>query len=154
MDMRIERKTAFYVSGYSVETSEASLEKDCAMLREKHEDKLRSISDHLYFASFMLKDGVIVSPMTEGSVMTYLLGVESTSQNPVTEGAACIEVPATYFAIATVPDGATILTTWHEFFDKGIPSLGATIDMDYNFYLESFDENGVCELWIPVVKSE
>ena len=36
--------------------------------------------------------------------MTYLLGVESASQNPVTEGAICIEVPATNFAIATVPE--------------------------------------------------
>ena len=32
MDMRFEKRTAFYVSGYSVETSEASFEKDCAMI--------------------------------------------------------------------------------------------------------------------------
>jgi len=150
MDVRIERKTAFYVSGYPVETNEASLAKDCAMLREKFEDKLRTISDHLYFASFMSKDGIMVSPMEEGGVMIYLLGIESTSQNPATEGATCIEVPATCFAIATVPEGAPILATWLEFFDKGITSLGATIDLDYNLYFESFDENGVCELWIPV----
>ena len=154
MNLRFEKRKTFFVSGYPMETSEETLKKDCAMLREKYEDKLRMLSNHLYFASWMAKDGVMVSPMTEGCVMTYLLGVEATSKIPVTEGATCIEVPATCFAVATVPDGAPILATWHEFFDKGIPSLGAVIDMDYNFYFESFHENGVCELWIPVVKSE
>ena len=188
MKIRFEKRKTFYVSGYPMETSEARLEKDCATLREKYEHKLRSISDHLYFASWMAKEGIIsakrilyllcafrsrlrrnrercaiipyrrygiiASPMTEGGVMTYLLGVEATSKTSATEGATCIEVPATCFAIATVPEGAPILATWYEFFEKGIPSLGATIDMDYNFYFESFDESGVCELWISVVLSE
>ena len=140
MDLRFENKNTFYVSGYPIETNETNLEKDCTMLREKHEDKLRSISGHLYFLSWATQEGV----------MTYLLGVESTNQTPLTEGAICKEVPATRFAIATVPKDAPILPTWHEFFEKGIPSLGATIDTAYSFYLESFDENGGCELWIPV----
>jgi len=144
MELRFEEKATFYVSGYPMETSEEALEKDCAMLREKYEEKLRSISDHLYFASFMSKDGV----------MTYLLGVEATSQTPATEGATCFEVPATRFAIATVPEGANILATWHKFFEEGLSSLGASIDMDYRFYFESFDENGICELWIPVTKTD
>ena len=154
MNLRFEKRKKFYVSGYPMETSEESLEKDCATLRAKYEDKLKSISEHLYFASFMSKGGVMVSPRIEGGVMVYLLGVETTSPNPVTEGAICIEIPTAHFAIATVPEGAPILTTWYEFFEKGIPSLGATIDMDYNFYFESFDKNGVCELWIPVVKTD
>jgi hypothetical protein len=72
MDIRFESKSAFYISGYPMETNEESLEKDCAMLREKYEDKLRSISNHLYFASFMSKDGAVVLPMTEGGAMIYL----------------------------------------------------------------------------------
>ncbi|MCL2843257.1 MAG: GyrI-like domain-containing protein [Oscillospiraceae bacterium] len=144
MDMRFENKTAFYVSGYSVETSEATLEQDCAMLREKYEDKLRSISNHLYFIAWMTKE----------NVMIYHFGVETPNQAPATEGATCIEVPATRFAVATVPGGAPILATWYEFFElfeKEVPALGGTtIDLEFPFHFESFDENGVCELCIPV----
>jgi len=140
MNLKFEKRNTFYVSGYSMETSEESLEKDCLMLREKYEDRLRSVSHNLYFLSWATKEGVMV----------YHFGVETTSKAPVTEGANCIEVPATCFAVATVPEGAPILTTWHEFFEKGLSSLGADIDMDYRFFFESFDENGVCRLWIPV----
>ncbi|MCL2365006.1 MAG: effector binding domain-containing protein [Defluviitaleaceae bacterium] len=140
MDMRFENKSTFYISGYAMETNEATLEKDCAMLREKYEDKLRAISGHLYFLSWEAQEGV----------MTYLLGVETTSQTPATEGATCKEVPATRFAIATVPKDASILATWHEFFEKGILFLNATINMNHGFFLESLSENGACELWIPV----
>jgi predicted transcriptional regulator YdeE len=140
MDVRISNRNTFYISGYSMETSEENLEKDCAMLREKYEDKLRPISDHLYFLSWMSKESVLI----------YHFGVEAANLTPATEGATCIEVPAACFAITTVPEGVPILATWHEFFEKGIPSIGASIDMDYSFYFESFDENGVCELGIPV----
>ena len=142
MKLRIEEKSTFYISGYPIETSEAELEKDCAKLREKYEDKLRAVSNHLYFASYASKEGA----------MTYMLSVETASLTPATEGATCIEIPATRFAIATVPEGANILATWHEFFETGLASLGAAIDMEYRFYFESFDENGICELWIPVLK--
>ena len=141
MDVRIENRDTFYVSGYSMETSEATLEKDCAMLREKYEDKLRSVSDHLYFIAWMSKE----------NVMIYHFGVETTSLTSVTEGASCIEVPAKSFAVATVPTGAPILATWHDFFEvfeKG--TLGVNIDLDYSFHFESFDENGTCELNIPI----
>ena len=144
MDVRFETRTAFYVSGYSMETSEASLEKDCAMLREKYENKLRSISDHLYFIAWMTKE----------DVMIYHFGVEVPSQAPATEGASCIEVPAACFAVATVPEGAPILSIWYKFFelfeqDASILN-GATIDLEFPFHFESFDENKICELHIPV----
>ncbi|MCL2862496.1 MAG: effector binding domain-containing protein [Methanimicrococcus sp.] len=150
MDIRFETKNSFYVSGYPTETTEASLEKDCAILREKYESKLRSVSNRFFFASYMSKDGAPVLPMTDGGVMIYLFGVEAGSQTPVTEGATCIAIPAARFAVAAVPKGAPILAAWHEFFEKGIPEIGAEIDMNYMFYFEAFDENGACELWIPV----
>jgi len=144
MDIRIENKDAFYVSGYSVETSEETLEKDCAMMREKYEDRLRSISNHLYFVSWMNKE----------KVMIYHFGVEAPSQSPITEGATCVEVSSARFAIVTVPKGEPILDTWYKFFgafQEETPALcGAAIDLDYPIYIESFDENGVCKLWIPV----
>ena len=142
MDIKLENKATFYVSGYAIETSEATLEKDCAMLREKYQDKLRAISDHLYFIAWMTKD----------NIMVYHFGVETTSLTPATEGATCIEVPAKRFAVATVPEGAPVLATWYKFFEvfeTGIPPLGVSIDLDYSFHLESFAENGVCTLWIP-----
>jgi len=142
MNVRFEDKGTFYISGYPMETNEESLEKDCEILREKYEEKLKTISDHLYFLSWETKEGALI----------YLLGVEAISQTPATDGAICKEVPATRFAVTKVPDGEQILATWHEFFEKGIPSAGATIDMNYSFYFESFDENGICELWIPIEK--
>ena len=105
MDIKIENRSALWVSGYSVETSEETLEKDCAMMREKYEDKLRSISNHLYFVAWM----------SEEKVMIYHFGVEAPSDSLVTEGATCVEVPATRFAVATVPKGEPILATWHKF---------------------------------------
>ena len=144
MDIGLEEKNAFYVSGYSMETSEETLEKDCALMRDKYEEKLRLISNHLYFVAWMTKD----------NIMIYHFGVEAPNQSPVTEDATCVEVPAARFAVATVPKGEPVLATWHKFFEafqKNIPTLdGATIDLKYPVNFESFDENGVCQLWIPV----
>ena len=140
MNARFENKNTFYISGYAVETSEATLAQDCAKLRAQYEDTLRTISNHLYFLSYASAEGGMI----------YLLGVEAESHAPATDGATCHEVPATRFAIAIVPKDAPILATWHDFFEKGIPALGATIDMGYQYYLESFDPSGNCELWIPV----
>ncbi|MCL2841580.1 MAG: GyrI-like domain-containing protein [Defluviitaleaceae bacterium] len=142
MNLRFEKRTTFYVSGYGMETREESLEKDCATLRAQYEDKLRSISDHLYFVAWMKNESE--------NIMIYHLGVEAPSQTPVTEGATCVEVPGAKFAVATVPEGEPILATWHKFFATGLSSLGADMDMNYPINFESFDENGVCELWIPV----
>ena len=140
MDIRIENKKAFYASGYSLETSEASLEKDRAMLRVKYEDMLRPVSNHLYFLSWQSDEGNMV----------YHFSVETPSLTPATEGATCVEVPATRFAVATVPADMPVLAAWHEFFENGIASINATIDMGARFYCESYDENEVCELWIPI----
>jgi len=144
MEISFENRSAFYVSGYFMETSEENLEKDCAMLRAEHEDKLRVISDRLYFLAWMTKE----------NVMVYLLGIETTSQIPATEGATCKEVPTGRFAVATVLEGEAVLATWYKFFElfeQEAPTLGgASIDLEFPFNFESFDENGVCKLWIPV----
>jgi len=139
MDMRFEKRDAFYVSGYSMETSEESLEKDCAALREKYEDKLRAISPRLYFVSWLSKDGNMI----------YHFSDQTPGETP--DGMTRVEVPTGYFAVATVPEGVPILAAWGEFFETGIPALGADIDMNYGIFFEYFNENGVCELWIPVV---
>jgi predicted transcriptional regulator YdeE len=144
MNVRIEKKDTFYVSGYSLETSEEVLERDCAMLREKYEDELRSVSKDLYFIAYgddSLKEGGMI----------YHLGAKTVSKASATTGATYIEVPATSFAIATVPKGASVLATWHEFFElfeKEV--LEVDLNLEYKYHIEAFDEKGVCELWIPV----
>ena len=144
MDVKFENKDVFYVSGYSIETSEETLEQDCAIMRAKYEDKLKAISDRFYFLAWMSKE----------NVMIYHLGVEVPNQLSATEGATCIEVPAARFAVATVPKGSSILSTWYQFFalfEQKSPALGgASIDLEFPFHFESFDENGICTLGIPV----
>ncbi|MCL2531683.1 MAG: GyrI-like domain-containing protein [Oscillospiraceae bacterium] len=146
MNVKIENRSAFYVSGYSVQTSEETLEKDCAKLREKFEDKLRAVSNQLYFIAWM----------AEENVMVYHFGVEAPNPSPVTEGATCIEVPATCVAVATVSQGEAVLAAWYAFFElfeQQAPVLGgATIDLEFPYHFESFDEHGVCQLRIPVTQ--
>ena len=60
MNIAFENRSKFYVSGYSMETSEETLEKDCATLREKYEDKLRTHSNHLYFIAWMSEKGTMI----------------------------------------------------------------------------------------------
>lgn len=144
MDMRLEKRSAFYVSGYSVETNESSQEIDVALLRKKYESKLKSIANRLYLVGWLAENGDYI----------YLLGVETQNQAPVDEGATCVEVPTGCFAVGVVPEGVPIMTAWGEFFVTGIPALGAAIDMEHGIFVGCFDENGVCELWTPVVKSD
>lgn len=141
MKMRLEEKKAFYVSGYSMETTEATLEKDVLTLREKYEAKLRSISDCLYFVSWEKDEKMIYH-------------FSAPTPNTTTEGMTRVEVPAGHFAIATVPEGMPTLAAWHQFFETLTPTLNVDIDMKATHYVEYFAENGICELWIPVSVSE
>ena len=143
MNLRFEKRDTFYVHGFSVETGGATIEKDCVTLKEKHEGKLKSISDCLYYLTW--------SPNGyESEDLVCHIGVESTGLTLTTEGATSVELPAARYAVATVPKGVSVITAWQEFYEKGIPSLNAEIDLNYGIHFESFDANGVCELWIPV----
>jgi len=139
MNIRFEKRDTFYVSGFSMETNEANLERDVALLRERYEDKLRVISSCLYFAAWTGKD----------DEMVYHFSVETSGETP--EGTTTVEVPSGYFAVASVPKGTPILPAWHEFF-ASLPSTGAEINQEYSIYLEYFNQNGDCELWIPIVE--
>ena len=144
MNMRFENKDTFFVSGFSVETANGeTLEKDCTILKEKYEDILRSVSSCLYY--------LIWSPKGyESDDLVCHLGIESNDPLFAAEGATSIELPAACYVVATVPEGASIIDMWQDFYAKGIPSLGVEIDLNYNIHFEYYDENGVCELWVPV----
>ena len=144
MDIRFEHRKAFYVSGYSKETKESSHEKDITALRKKHESSLRSLASELYFVSWLTKNDTLI----------YHFGIERQKPTTTYEDEICIKIPAAYFAVATVPEGMSVLTAWMDFFEKEIPALGAVIDTDYGIYFEHIDENGVCELWIPIIKPD
>jgi len=143
MNVRFENIEKFYISGYTMKTSEGTLEKDCAEIREKYEATLRTVSDDLYF----------IATMSEG-IMVYHFGVKVPTLEPVTDEATCVEVPASRFAVATVLEGEPILATWYKFFElfgKNDALLnGAEIDLDYPANFEFFAKNGTCELGIPV----
>jgi len=144
MDIRFENRSAFYVSGYSVETNESSHEKDIALLREKHEDKLRSISKNgfgLYFVTWL----------TESNNYIYLFGIEKHDKTPIDEAAACVKIPAANFAVATVPGGMPVLEAWAELFETGLQSVGSAPNTEHGIYFEFFNEIGVCEIWVPVI---
>ena len=141
MDMRIENRDAFCLCGYAMETSEETLEKDCATMRQQHEDKLRAISPNLYFVAWMSENGKMI----------YQLSVETPGDTPA--GMTRVEVPAAQFAVGTVPQGESVLGAWHKFFETVEPTLGVAIDVEYPFHFEYFDDNGVCEVWSPVVKA-
>jgi len=144
MDMRIEKREAFYVSGYSVKANEATHERDLALLREKYESKLKSLTPLLYFVAWIAEDGEY----------TLLLGVQAQNQTPIAKGAPCIEVPAGCFAVGVVPEGTPIMTAWGDFFETGIPALGVAFDVEHGVYFGCFDETGGCELWTPVIKAD
>jgi len=143
MNVRFENIEKFYVSGYTMKTSEKTLEKDRAEIREKYEATLRTVSDDLYFIASMSED-----------VMVYHLGVKVPTLELVTDGATCVEVPASRFAVATVLEGEPILATWHKFFnlfetDDAVLN-GVKIGLDYPLNFEFFAKDGTCELGIPV----
>ena len=143
MDVRFENRDTFYVSGFSTETGGTTLEMDCATLKEKHEDKLKSLSDNLYFLTW--------SPNGyESEDLVCHLGVESTDLTLTIESATSVKLPAARYAVATVPKGVSIIAAWQEFYEKGIPSLNAEIDLNYGIHFEVLDANGVCGLWVPV----
>jgi len=146
MDIRFESRDTFHVSGYSVETTYSSHEKDTGLLWEKYGDKLKSISENgscLYGATWYTDK--------ENEKYSYLLGIEKQDKTPIDKFATCVEIPAAYYTVATVPDNMTLFDAWVELFEKGLPSVGCDYKEGEKLF-EFFNEHGVCEIWVPVVK--
>ena len=139
MNIRFENRNKFTVCGYQRETNSENNDHDLGQLIARHENELREISESLY--------GVMWYTDDTHQRYCYLLGIETDKcQGDMT----CVEVPAGYFAIATVPKGMTGVEAWTEFFFKEIPALGYLPDEKHGIYFEFFDETGDCELWTPL----
>ncbi|MCL2438562.1 MAG: hypothetical protein FWC99_05705 [Coriobacteriia bacterium] len=158
MNMELKSKDTFYISGYSVKTDEASQEKDVASLREKYEDQLRSIAQLAPKAS-LSKTPLSQTPLyltgwaTEDGNYLWVLGIETQSQTPIAEDATVTEIPASLFAIGAVPKGKPFMVIWGDFMGTGIPALGATIDIEHGIFVAPLNEEGVYEVWTPVITS-
>ncbi|MCL2745818.1 MAG: hypothetical protein FWE48_01820 [Coriobacteriia bacterium] len=158
MNMELKSKDTFYISGYSVKTDEASQEKDVASLREKYEDQLRSIAQLASKAS-LSKTSLSQAPLylvgwaTEDDNYIWVLGAETQNQAPIAEDATVAEIPASLFAIGAVPKETPFMVAWGEFMGAGIPALGATIDIEHGVFVAPLNEEGVYEVWTPVITS-
>jgi len=145
MDIRFERRGGFRVFGYSIELNISSHERDIALLRDKYESKLIAISDRglgLYFVTWLTKNDNYI----------YHFGVDHQTQIHIDETATCVEVPSGYYAVATVPKEMPILEAWNELFETALDAMGVVPNIEHGIYFEFFKENGVCEIWAPLLK--
>jgi len=142
--MRLEQKSSFTISGYLIETltTEASYDVKSAELRDKHEASLRKHETTLYGATWFTND----------EKLYYLFGVEAGSQNHV--GSDSVQIPGGLFAVATVPSEMPLIHAWVKTWEaNGLSSIGYDY-IEGEKCFELFGEDGVREIWVPVVKNE
>ena len=138
--MKIE--IVLLVSGYLIETVATNEFYDTKSidLRSKYEEALRATATVLYGATWFIND----------ENLYHLFGVEQ-EENAERDS---VSIPAGQFAVATVPKDMPLIQVWVEMFEEnGLPASG------YNYIeaekcFELFGEDGVREIWVPVVKSE
>ncbi|MCL2116750.1 MAG: effector binding domain-containing protein [Methanobrevibacter sp.] len=143
MKMRFENRDTFKIFGYSKETNIENNNEDLEQLWSKHETELRKIPEGnscLY--------GVIFYTDESHQNYSYFLGVEL----PVAKfnNMDHVEVPSSYFAVATVPKEMNAIEAWTEFFYKDISESGHIVNENHGIYFEFHDEKGNFELWTPV----
>jgi len=143
MDMRLEKRNGFSISGYLIETlpTDESYDAKCIELRRNHEDSLRENASVLYGATWF----------TNEVNLYYLFGAEQISQNHA--GNSSVSIPEGLFAVATVPNDMPLIQAWNEIWKTGLLSIG------YNYIeaekcFELFGEKNEREIWVPVVKSD
>ena len=143
MEMRLEKRNGFTISGYLIETvaTDDSYAVKSLALREKYGAVLKMNATIRYGATWFTNDGNLY----------YLFGVEQVNEMLV--GDNNIIIPKGLFAVATVPVDMPLMHAWNVMWETGLPSIG------YNYIegekcFERFGENNVREIWVPVVKSE
>jgi len=142
MNIRLEKRESFTISGYLIETlsTDESYDIKSMDLRNKYENSLRMDEAILYGATWFTNDGNLY----------YLFGVEQTNSNHAENHK--VSIPEGLFAVATVPEDMPLIQAWREMWETGLPSIGYDyIEAEKCF--ERFGENNVREIWVPVVKS-
>ena len=141
MEIRLEHKDGFTISGYLIETlaTNESYDEKSMDLRRQHEASFRVNNTLLYGATWFTKD----------KRLYYLFGVEQESDL----GNDHVTIPTGLFAVATIPKDMPLIQAWVEMEEHGLPSTGyAFIEGETCF--ELFAEGNVREIWIPVKKKE
>jgi len=139
MDVRIEKRDGFTISGYRIETltTDESYDIKSAALRNKYEESFRTNETILYGATWFTDDGNLF----------YLFGVEQANQNHI--GDNHVYIPEGLFAVATVPKEMPLIQAWNEMWETGLPSVGHHyIEAEKCF--ELFGQDNVREIWVPV----
>ncbi|MCL2445813.1 MAG: hypothetical protein FWD06_03475 [Oscillospiraceae bacterium] len=139
MDIRLEQRDCFAISGYLIETpaTDESYDAKSIALREQHEEALRQNHAVLYGATWFTSD----------EKLYYLFGAAASSA-----AKDSVSIPAGLFAVATVPADMPLIHAWGAMWETGLPSIGYDyIEAEKCF--ELFGENGAREIWVPVVQS-
>jgi len=141
MKIRFENREKFKVCGYKIVSNEENFERDVEPLWNKHENELRKISD-----SKSCLYGVTWYADETQEQYFYLVGIKTDNiQGEMT----CIEIPAGYFVVVTIPKGMTRLEAWWKYFED-VPARGYAPDESHRIHFEFHDEKGNFEIWTPV----
>lgn len=142
MDIRIEQRDGFMISGYLIETlatDEGYAEKSMN-LRSKHETALRATNAVLYGATWFTGDGKLY----------YLFGAEQENSSANDS----VVIPAGLFAVGTLPKEMPMIQAWVELWgERGLPSTGYSY-VEGETCFERFAGDGAREIWVPVVKAD
>jgi len=141
MEMRLEKRDSFTITGYLIETlpTDDGYDTKCIALRDKHEAALRKNNAILYGATWF----------TETENLYYLFGAQQEMHGDA--GISNVDIPAGLFAVATVPADMPLIQAWNEMWATGLPSIGYTY-IEGEKCFELFGENGVREIWVPAQK--
>jgi len=140
MEVRVEKRDGFTISGYLIETlaTDEAYNVKSTVLREKYEASLRTDETILYGATWFTNDGKLY----------YLFGAEQAKQNQANDS---VSIPKGLFAVATVPEGMPLIQAWNEMWETGLPSIGYSY-IEAGKCFELFGENNIREIWVPVAK--
>jgi predicted transcriptional regulator YdeE len=155
MEINLVEKEAFFICGYSVETTLVQNDKDVSAL---YDDFFRNGKEAILMNLNGSKKGYYgLSWYTQGHERyCYLLGMEIGQENTAPENAVLKNIPKTTYAMARFPHGEDILKAWNEFFYNEIPKTGFKVNEGHNLYFEYYPGSvyGEFELWVPVVKAD
>jgi len=154
MEMRLEKRDAFTINGYLIETlaTDESYDMKSIALREKHEKLLRADNATLYGATWFTDDGNLYYLFGAAQAIETEREIGAGQANQNHAGSDNVLIPKGLFAVATVPKDMLLIQAWGVMWETGLPSIG------YNYIeaekcFELFGENDVREIWVPVLKA-